>query len=549
LTVFAQPRAASFAGLSEFIDEEEWIGSGVWSSSPGGSDDESPESIRLLQEVAPLAPGERLRPAAPGTTPEGARSARAMLGAPALANLSAAQQRSRLLAGARNSAPFMIGDFFGGVPASPAQFPGSPIDHAVTATNHLILASFNFQNNLIAPNSRFYGPPAGGGLANSPGIVFGQNGSIQALSGLVRVDFKGNPLPGNQLPFAANVTGQSIAGIQQVPGSIPELDPASPIFAVRPIVQVAFPYAGSSGAGLVGRSKLAENTSPMPRDRFFFNSSYFSDVSLSAGGVNVNRFTPGFEETFFDGLTSIEMRFPFATTLGNSVVVDGTTNTGNVLFGDISVVGKALLYADGPWAVSGGLQLALPTASGLNAQLADGTPLVRITNNTVYLMPFLGALFTPDDRFFAQGFLQFDAPANANRVSVNNFGGGLVPAGTVRDVTFVYVDLGGGYWFYRNDDAPRLTGLSATAELHYNQSLQSTSVISTGLYQIGNAASSIEMLNAVVGGHFHFDLNKTLSIAYVAPIGNSGDRMFNGELRAFFNYRFGPQTLRTRTTL
>jgi hypothetical protein len=550
LTVYVQPPDAAPLSLSDFAaDESEWTAGDEWLLPSDDYLDQSFDNILLLQEVAPLAPGERLRPAAPGTTPEGARSARSMLGTPPLANLSAGQQRSRMLARARTSAPAMIGDFFGGVPASPAQFPGLPFDHAVTATNRLILAGFTLQNNLIAPSGQFYGPPAGGGLANAPGTVFGPQGNILALAGLVRTNDKGIPLTGNQPRLAATATGQTIAGIQQVPGSNPELDPGSPIFAVRPLTQVVFPFAGSSGAGLLGRAKIAENTSPMPRDRYFFNSSYFSGVPLSAGGVNVNRFTPGFEETFFNGLTSIEMRFPFATTLGNNVLVDGTTNTGNVLFGDISVAGKALLYVNGPLAVSGGLQVAVPTARGLNAQLSDGTQLVRITNNTVYVMPFLGALYTPDDRFFAQGFLQFDAPANANHVSVNNFTGGLVPAGTSRDVTFVYVDVGGGYWLYRNDDAPRLTGFSATAELHYNQSLQTTSVIDTGLYQIGTAATSIEMLNAVVGGHLHFNLNSTLSIAYVAPIGNSGDRMFNGELRAFFNCRFGPQTLRTRTTL
>ncbi len=61
--------------------------------------------------------------------------------------------------------------------------------------------------------------------------------------------------------------------------------------------------------------KLSENTSPIPRDRVFVNYSYFDNVPLQQGGVDVNRFVPGFEKTFFNGITSVEVRAPMASTL------------------------------------------------------------------------------------------------------------------------------------------------------------------------------------------------------------------------------------------
>ncbi|HEY2253134.1 MAG TPA: hypothetical protein VGH74_18805, partial [Planctomycetaceae bacterium] len=157
-----------------------------------------------------------------------------------------------------------------------------------------------------------------------------------------------------------------------------------------------------------------------------------------------------------------------------------------------------------------------------------------------------GALYTPGDRFFTQGFLQFDAPANANHVFVNNAftGSTLTSAGTIRDVPYVYADIGSGYWLYRDDERSGLTGFSATMELHYNSTLATTNVVNSGFYQIGSAFTSVDMLNFVIGGHMYFNRNTILTVGYACPIGNSADQMFNGELRAFLNYTFGPQRFR-----
>ena len=297
----------------------------------------------------------------------------------------------------------------------------------------------------------------------------------------------------------------------------------------------------SPGCGFVGRVKLAENTSPMPRDRVFFNYSYFDNVPLTQNGVNVDRFVPGFEKTFFQGAMSLEMRFPFASTLSNDIIADGITNDSDVLFGNMSAVWKSLIYAN-PWfALSGGLQVALPTAADTHVLLSDGREVIEIENESVHLMPFFGALYTPNDRLFAQGFIQVDADANGNPISLRNFTtGNLDPAGRINDVNFLYLDASLGYWLYRSCcPCDTLTGIAPMVELHYNASLQDTDVVSAPGFQVGNFDDNIDIVNLVLGSTFEFGRNTTVTAGYTTPL--SDDQDFDGELRLFLNHRFGPQ--------
>ncbi len=116
------------------------------------------------------------------------------------------------------------------------------------------------------------------------------------------------------------------------------------------------------GGGNVGRVKIAENNSPLPRDRVFHNFSYFDNVPLIESGVNVNRFIPGFEKTFFGGIASVEMRFPFASTLNSDIVAGGIPDDDNLEFGNIGIPLKVLIYQNPNVAFSTGLQVSLPTA-------------------------------------------------------------------------------------------------------------------------------------------------------------------------------------------
>ncbi len=70
------------------------------------------------------------------------------------------------------------------------------------------------------------------------------------------------------------------------------------------VVTIPSPSAG----GVVGRTKISDDNSPLPRDRVIFNYDYFDNAQLTSTGVNVHRFSPGFEKTFFDQMASIEVR-------------------------------------------------------------------------------------------------------------------------------------------------------------------------------------------------------------------------------------------------
>ena len=135
------------------------------------------------------------------------------------------------------------------------------------------------------------------------------------------------------------------------------------------------------------------------------------------------------------------------------------------------------------WAISGGLTVAPPTADDVNVVTADGTPLVQVLNRSTHLGPFLGLLWTPNDRWFAQGFLQYDVAANGNPVFINQglTGAELANVGNLVDTPFQYVDIGVGYWAYRGHDRfHRLTGWAFTSELHWNRSLRESDVVQRG---------------------------------------------------------------------
>jgi hypothetical protein len=65
------------------------------------------------------------------------------------------------------------------------------------------------------------------------------------------------------------------------------------------------------------RFKVAENVSPIPRDRILFNYNHFHNSLTDINGASrdLDRFTFGFEKTFLHGRASIETRLPLAVGL------------------------------------------------------------------------------------------------------------------------------------------------------------------------------------------------------------------------------------------
>ena len=81
----------------------------------------------------------------------------------------------------------------------------------------------------------------------------------------------------------------------------------------------------SAGTGGVGRTRISENGTTTPQDRVFLDYGFFDRVGLVSNRNNLNRFVPGFEKTFFQGRTSVEVRIPMACTVNSNIPRTATT--------------------------------------------------------------------------------------------------------------------------------------------------------------------------------------------------------------------------------
>lgn len=329
------------------------------------------------------------------------------------------------------------------------------------------------------------------------------------------------------------------------------IDPISASMAVSPQHTAHFRVitntSANPGFGNVGLVKQAMGGSPLPRDRAFFHYDYFDNVALGPG-TNVSRFTPGFEKLIFDDLTSFEVRAPFATTLDSDVNVNGSTSTSEVEFGDITVALKRVLAQGDDWLVSAGLQVSLPTADDLTYSITDGTrtaEFLRLENDSIHLMPFLGAVVTPCSRSFLQAFVQLDAdssgrPVRANANALN--GGFLGQVGELNDATFLYVDINTGFWLVQEpeDSTATITGIAPMFELNYNATVSdSDQVTFLPLGTIGQRGRDVEFLNATIGCVFELHHSSNITVGYSVPLAGGQDEEYDGHLRAMFTHRFG----------
>jgi len=304
------------------------------------------------------------------------------------------------------------------------------------------------------------------------------------------------------------------------------------------------PLNASPGTGGgVGRIKLAENTSVLPQDRVYFGYQYFQGVPLNANGTNVNRYVPGFEKTFFNGNTSVEVRVPFAGTLDSTQDVTNIGGT-NTQLGNVTVFLKGLLYSSNHCAVGGGLSITTPTAND-QVVTQGGSDILRVKNQGTHLAPYLGVVLMPG-RLFTQAYIQYDVDATGRSVYM---GGGqsntLQKAGDYSDTSVLFLDWNVGYWIYQNQGS-FLTGIAPIFEVHYNQALGNSDYITNGSINGGNVTTILtdtnanySIVNLTAGSHFVFGRRSTLTVAGVLPATNNSNRGFNGEFQVFFNYYFG----------
>ena len=322
------------------------------------------------------------------------------------------------------------------------------------------------------------------------------------------------------------------------------------IFVGEPFFGVTPPPYFSGIAPLPGnaipRFKMAENTSPIPQDRFYFDYSFYHNVPITDPAIDVHAYVPGFEKTFLSGLMSFEMRLPMAGTLDSDFFLNGPNATSNGEVGNLGMALKAILLQGERLTVAGGLAMTLPTAQDTRVFLFqnDAVPQILIRNESVHLMPFLGTLWTPNNRWFAISYLQVDVDVNGDPVSVDVPESARASIGRYREPTVMYLDASLGYWAYRRDCPHQfLTGLAPVFEVHVNQGLGRSPVLTDPeeILQVGgdingDPVHNISIVDLTVGLHAELYKETTLTAAYCTAA--TGDRQFDGQFRVLVNRRF-----------
>jgi hypothetical protein len=292
-----------------------------------------------------------------------------------------------------------------------------------------------------------------------------------------------------------------------------------------------------------GPTKIADDTSPLPMDRVFFDYNFFNNALLTANSdeIGLNRYSFGIEKTFFDGNASVEIKAPVDAGLND--VQDVAANTlGNegTVFGNLAVVPKLLLYSDGSLALAAGMAIGTPTAPNGELRISEFQD-IRVQNQSVHLAPFLGMLVVPGQRWFSISYLQFDFDANGNGVDV--IVGPQSFHGRLRDPTLMYADVSIGYWLYRDalggGGGGWLRGVAPIVELHYTTTLQDAQGFEAFGSGITALQQRIDVLNLTAGLQFELGASSWLSVAAVAPLRTEpGDKLFDAEVVVQFNRRF-----------
>ncbi len=296
-------------------------------------------------------------------------------------------------------------------------------------------------------------------------------------------------------------------------------------------------------AGGTGYTKIGENNGVMPGSRTFFTYNHFhnaieySQVANTLGSPpvttttrtshSIDRYTVGLEKAFYDGLFSFEMRLPMQ---GVPTIQAAGYGQEMKTLGNASCILKALLIERENFAISGGLGVNAPLAPDTVLQLSQST--VRIHNETVHLIPFLGMAFSHHSYFFHQAFFQVDVPLNDNTIEVTS-GTAPISMGQLSTQSLLAFDYSFGAWLHRNPQGPLVRGIAGLFEVHYATTLEDSSSFASGLpngaFFTDGLLSGVGMVNLTTGLHFELHNDLRLRIGAVTPLGQGANRAFDTE--------------------
>ena len=338
--------------------------------------------------------------------------------------------------------------------------------------------------------------------------------------------------PGSNVLFQSG-TGLNQSTISGEPG--PYFIDQNYLISTTLATAVVLPSSG----GVVGRIKLADDNSPIPRDRVILDYDLYGGTILTPGGYDVHRFAAGVEKTFFCGMTSVELLMPFASTLDPVNTVGGFSNRATE-WGNLNVILKALVLTSNELDVAAGVGIAFPTGPDAVLRGPAGNDLLRIKNQSYIVTPYIAAQVIPADGWFAQAWVQISYDTNGSDVLIAPTPTSPVAgAGRVHDATLLQTDFQIGYWLMRDPYSSGLRGLAPFLELHYNRPLETTNAIVGNGFVLAGATTYNE-LNLTVGASALFGSNLLVSAGMVFPLRDAPDRFFDYQFGIRANWFFGP---------
>jgi hypothetical protein len=306
--------------------------------------------------------------------------------------------------------------------------------------------------------------------------------------------------------------------------------------SVVPVFTLFLP--NPSGGGIVGRTKVSTDNSPIPRDRIIANYDFVSNSKIVPGGLDFNRFCFGFEKTFFDGVTSVEVRVPFASTANGTT--DGMSTEGShAELGNVAMNFKALLAGGDIYSLAAGCGFSLPTASDTRVQVGN-TDLIRVLNQAIICTPYVALGFTPSDRVFGQFWAGFAFDTTGNPVKLNT-GSGLNQIGKLNDPFGLQLDAQLGFWLLHpaTRQSSILRGLAPFTELHFNRTLTSTDAVQSGSIGIADFQGGFDETSLSAGVVAQIQDNVNLSAGVTSPLRNGNNRFGDYQLGFRLNWFFG----------
>ena len=187
----------------------------------------------------------------------------------------------------------------------------------------------------------------------------------------------------------------------------------------------------------------------------------------------------------------------------------------------------------------------------------DGTQngeFYRFRNQQVQIEPFIGAIFTPNSRLFAQAWTSMNFDVSGGDFTYNN---AILGTGSVRyfDLPILAVDGQVGYWLIQRSTGT-VRGLAPFVELHWNNVIAQNELIKQAGGRIGQpngfnysfSGVGSQELNLSAGIMMQLGNNLNLAIGGSAPLFHAPDRTFDGQFGLRLNYLYG-RTARERNPI